>query len=97
MFYPGSRAIVNIKETHSQIQALVIPLNALMGSRDDGFSVWRLNQAENSISQVTVEVSQLQGEYALISSGLNNGDKVVSAAVGQMREGLKVREYEATY
>ena len=68
-----------------------------MGSRDDGFSVWRLNQAENSISQVTVEVSQLQGEYALISSGLNNGDKVVSAAVGQMREGLKVREYEATY
>ena len=97
LFYPGSRAIVNIKETHSQIQALVIPLNALMGSRDDGFSVWRLNQAENSISQVTVEVSQLQGEYALISSGLNNGDKVVSAAVGQMREGLKVREYEATY
>ena len=28
---------------------------------------------------------------------LKAGDKVVSAAVGQMREGLLVREYKATY
>ena len=97
LFYPGSRAIVNIKDNDSRVQALVIPINALLGNSDSGFSVWRFNRTDNTISKVAVTVSQLQGEYALISSGLNDGDKVVSAAVGQMREGLNVREYKATY
>jgi len=97
LFYPGSRAIVNIKDNSSRAQGLVIPLSALMGNSDAGFSVWRFNQTENSLTQVNVNISQLQGEYALVSSGLNSGDKVVSAAVSQMREGLKVREYKATY
>lgn len=97
LFYPGSRAIVNITDKNNRAQALLIPLNALMGSSDDGFSVWRFNAAQNTIHKVKVEVSQLQGGFALISSGLSAGDKVVSAAVGQMREGLSVREYKATY
>jgi len=97
LFYPGSRAIVNIKQNNSHSQGLMIPLSALMGNSDSGFSVWRFNQAENSITQVKVDISQLKGDYALVSMGLNSGDKVVSAAVGQMREGLIVREYKATY
>ena len=97
LFYPGSRAIVNIKQNNSHSQGLMIPLSALMGNSDSGFSVWRFNQAENSITQVKVDISQLKGDYALVSMGLNSGDKVVSAAVGQMREGLVVREYKATY
>ena len=96
-FYPGSRAIVNIMQNNSQLQALIVPLSALIGNSDSGFSVWRFNAADNSLTQVKVSVSKLKGQYALVSSGLNSGDKVVSAAVGQMREGLKVREYKATY
>ena len=97
LFYPGSRAIVNVKDNASYSQALIIPLNAIMGSSDAGFSVWRFNQADSSLSKVEVTVSELHGEYAFVSKGLNVGDKVVSAAVGQMREGLIVREYKATY
>ena len=97
LFLPGSRAIVKVKDNSSYQQALVIPLNALMGSSDSGFSVWRFNQTQNTLTKVKVTISQLQGEYALITSGLSSGDKVVSAAVSQMREGLKVREYKATY
>ncbi|MGB1261551.1 MAG: efflux RND transporter periplasmic adaptor subunit [Cognaticolwellia sp.] len=97
LFNPGSRAIVNIKSNSRQAQALTIPLNALVGNSDAGFSVWRFNQSENNLTQVEVVVSQLQGEYALLSSGLNPGDKVVSAAVGQMREGMTVKEYKAAY
>ncbi|MFT5636653.1 MAG: RND family efflux transporter MFP subunit [Cognaticolwellia sp.] len=96
-FYPGSRAIVNIKQNNSKSQALIIPLSALMGNSDSGFSVWRFDQTENSLSLVKVNVSKLKGEYALVSLGLKHGDKVVSAAVGQMREGLIVREYKAIY
>lgn len=96
-FYPGSRAIVNIKQNNSHSQALIIPLSALVGNNDSGFSVWRFNQVQNSLTKVKVKVSKLKGEYALISLGLSPDDKVVSAAVGQMREGLIVREYKATY
>lgn len=96
-FYPGSRAIVNIVQNNMKFQALIVPLSALIGNSDSGFSVWRFNTADNTLAQVKVSVSKLKGEYALVSSGLNSGDKVVSAAVGQMREGLKVREYKATY
>lgn len=96
-FYPGSRAIVNIVQNNMKLQALIVPLSALIGNNDSGFSVWRFNSADNTLAQVKVNVSKLKGEYALVSSGLNSGDKVVSAAVGQMREGLKVREYKATY
>lgn len=96
-FYPGSRAIVNIKQNNSHSQALIIPLSALVGNNESGFSVWRFNQVQNSLTEVKVKVSELKGEYAVISLGLSRDDKVVSAAVGQMREGLIVREYKATY
>ncbi|MBA6291549.1 efflux RND transporter periplasmic adaptor subunit [Colwellia sp. MB3u-70] len=96
-FYPGARAIVNIKQNNSHSQTLIIPLSALVGNNDSGFSVWRFNQVQNSLTKVKVKVSKLKGEYALISLGLSRDDKVVSAAVGQMREGLIVREYKATY
>ncbi|SEL85144.1 RND family efflux transporter, MFP subunit [Colwellia chukchiensis] len=97
LFYQGSRAIVNIKGNIAQAQALAIPLSALVGDRDSGFSVWRFDDTQSRINKVDVKVTDIQGNYALIAKGLNEGDKVVSAAVGQMREGLAVREYKASY
>jgi RND family efflux transporter MFP subunit len=97
LFYPGSRAIVNIERNNNQAQSLVIPLSALMGNSDSGFSVWRFNESQENLTLADVKISRLHGEYALVSAGLNSGDKVVSAAVSQMREGLKVREYKASY
>lgn len=97
LFYPGSRAIVNIKDKHIQSQALLLPINALMGDNDAGFSVWRYEQSTRSLTKAKVIVAKLQGEFALIESGLKDGDKVVSAAVSQMREGLVVKEYKAGF
>lgn len=96
-FYPGSRAIVNIMPNNNSESALLVPLSALVGNSDAGFSVWRLNEQDSKLTQVKVKVSKLHGDYALLSSGIKAGDKVVSAAVSQMREGLLVREYKATY
>ena len=96
-FYPGSRAIVNIMPNNNSERALLVPLSALVGNSDAGFSVWRLNEQDSKLTQVKVKVSKLHGDYALLSSGIKAGDKVVSAAVSQMREGLLVREYKATY
>lgn len=97
LFYPGSRAIVNVKDNNQQQSALVIPLNALFGNSNAGFSVWLFNADTQQLTKVDVNVAQLQDNYAVISEGLASGDKVVSAAVSQMREGLKVKEYKAEF
>jgi hypothetical protein len=44
-----------------------------------------------------VQVANLVNNYAVIGSGLKVGDKVVSAAVNQMRTGVKVKEYKADF
>jgi hypothetical protein len=41
LFYPGSRATVKIEDLARQVDALVIPLNALVGDKAAGFHVWR--------------------------------------------------------
>lgn len=95
LFYPGSRATVNILSQEQEKEALLIPINSLVGDKDAGFSVWLYQASSQSVELVNVEVSALQGQFAIISSGIKSGDQVVSAAVNQMREGLKVRAYKA--
>ena len=97
LFYPGSRALVKIKNKATTTNALLVPINALIGDKTSGFNVWRFDQKSNTVKQLNVNVAQLMGEYAVIEGGLNEGDKVVSAAVNQMREGLVVKEYKADY
>ncbi len=97
LFYPGSRASVKIQNNDRQHSAILVPINTLMGDKDKGFEVWRFEPSSNEVQPVKVQVSALQGKYAVIASGLNAGDKLVSAAVNQMSAGLKVKEYKADY
>ncbi|REL29637.1 efflux RND transporter periplasmic adaptor subunit [Thalassotalea euphylliae] len=97
LFYPGSRATVKVSDVHESQAALVVPLNALTGSKDSGFFVWQFDKNTNTVAKASVEIAAISGEFALIGKGLKAGDKVVSAAVQQMREGLKVKEYQADF
>lgn len=97
LFYPGSRASVKVLNKSRQYSAILVPINTLMGDKKSGFIVWRFAPESGEVHSVKVEVARLQGEYAVIASGVNAGDKLVSAAVNQMSEGLKVKEYKADY
>jgi len=97
LFYPGSRGMVNIQSSMVKQSNLLIPINALMGDKSEGFTVWLFNSSSNDVHPVKVEVAGFYGEFVRISSGISAGDKVVSAAVNQMRKGLKVKEYKADY
>lgn len=96
-FYPGSRAMVNVKVNNQSTEALLIPLNAISGDKNSGFSVWRYNSINSTLEKVSIEVAKITEDYAVVASGLSVDDKVVSAAVSQMREGLKVKEYKADF
>lgn len=97
LFYPGSRATVKIENNSTQHSALLIPIKALMGNSSKGFSVWRFNPSTNKVHAISVDVASLHGEFAVIAKGIASGDKIVSAAVNQMSEGLAVKEYKADY
>jgi len=97
LFYPGSRASVKIQQNGKQQSAILIPVKALMGDKSQGFFVWRFNPSTDDVHAVKVEIASLKGEFAAIVGGINVGDKIVSAAVNQMSEGLKVREYKADF
>nr|WP_252730501.1 efflux RND transporter periplasmic adaptor subunit [Colwellia sp. E2M01] len=96
-YYPGSRATVQVKNNSSQRSAILIPIKALVGNETQGFSVWRFNETNQEVHAVKVKIVNLSGEYAIIANGINVGEKIVSAAVNQMSEGLKVKEYKADY
>lgn len=97
LFYPGSRATVKITNIDQVQDALLVPLNALTGNNDKGFYVWLFDTDTSTVKKASVEIAAIKGEYALVASGLTSGDKVVSAAVQQMREALKVKEYQADF
>lgn len=97
LFYPGSRATVKIKSNVSHQSALLVPINALSGDKIAGFSVWLFNENSGQIHAVKVKIATLKGDYAVVGNGLNAGDKIVSAAVNQMSEGLTVKEYKADF
>lgn len=93
---PGSRATVTIITNTDANKALVIPLTAVVGDPKSGFSVWLLNEKNNTVSKKAVELSTIVGSYAVISDGISINKKVVSAGTTLMRDGLVVKEYKAT-
>jgi RND family efflux transporter MFP subunit len=92
---PGTRAIVKVKSNINQTTGVLVPLSALLGDRDSGFNVWLFDPVNHSLQKRAVTVNQIVEEFALLSSGVNAGDKVVSAAANQMGEGEVVQEYKA--
>ena len=59
LFFPGSRAIVNIQPNSNNLQALAIPLSALVGNSEAGFSVWRFNESQQTLTLIDVEISKV--------------------------------------
>ena len=56
-----------------------------------------LTAKTSQVEKVNVKVTKLVGEYVVIDNGVYPGDKIVSAAVNQMRDGLVVKEYKAEF
>ena len=97
LFYPGSRATVKVLNNSSHHSALLVPINALIGDKLAGFTVWRFDEASHIVNPVKVNITSLRDDYAVVTSGLKAGDKVVSAGVNQMSDGLVVKAYKADY
>ncbi|WP_218312717.1 efflux RND transporter periplasmic adaptor subunit [Alteromonas antoniana] len=91
---PGARAVVKVELAGTPYSdALVLPVKALIGSKEAGFTVWVYNDTTNQVTPATVSVVHVQDELAVIHSNLAAGQQVVAAGASQMREDMVVLPY----
>jgi multidrug efflux pump subunit AcrA (membrane-fusion protein) len=84
---PGSFVRVRIlTDTHDNV--LAIPRRSLVSDAGDRYV---FIAAADTVRKVEVEVGYEDENHAEITAGLSHGDTVVTAGVGGIREGTKVR------
>lgn len=93
---PGVRATVTLISGNDLVNnVLGVPVSALVTSTDNAMSVWVYNSETKRISSQVVTVGPMVNGWVAVLSGLKEGQKVVSAGVTKMKEGLLVRPYES--
>ncbi len=77
----------------SSIDGYNVPMTALQAGNDSyEFSVWKVNG--NEVTKVPVDITQINGEGAIVSSGVSQGDVLVNSNLRKLREGKYVEVVE---
>ena len=88
LLMPGmfARALITIGEFYNVI---VIPSMSL-DRTDEGYEIFIVDEANNTVSSRVVEVAYVTTDYSVISSGLYEGELVVTDAPQQLKAGIPV-------
>lgn len=88
---PGmtGRAIV-VQKSGSDTR-MTVPLGAVQSEANGTTYVWRVKKTDNTVSKVSVEMGEAQGDRVLIRSGLAIGNVIATAGVQSLRENMKVQ------
>jgi RND family efflux transporter MFP subunit len=93
---PGVRATVTLKSNDGLVaEILGIPVSSLVTDADNSLSVWVYESDTKTIRNQVVTVGPMIDGWVAVLSGLEKGQKVVSAGVTKMKEGLSVRPFES--
>ncbi|WP_407333903.1 efflux RND transporter periplasmic adaptor subunit [Enterovibrio sp. 27052020O] len=89
---PGTTATVAVDMVEAGITAVdgyQVPMTALQAGNEQGrFYVWKLN--DDQVNRVEVVVSKVNGDGAIIASGIVEGDVLVNSNLRKLREGKQV-------
>ena len=88
----GMTATVTLAPS-ADTQVAKLPLSAVL-NRGNGPSVYVVNNA-NALTLQPVTIAAFNADEALVTSGVKDGDKVVTLGVQKLEAGLKVRTVEA--
>jgi len=71
---------------------LVLPPSATFSEEGDNQTwVWIVDEQNTTVSKREVTIGELTDHGVKVLSGLNPGDRIVTAGVHYLKEGLKVR------
>ena len=87
---PGMVASVRFVSEGSQaIGSKMIPVTSVQRNADGSLFVWTIDQ-KKAAHRTPVTISQTEGNYVLVSDGLNMGDRIVTEGYQKLSEGTKV-------
>lgn len=72
-------------------QQVRIPLQAILSTAKGDTQVWLVDAETSRVRARTVTLGQVQGTEVVVLSGLQGGERIVTAGVSQLREGMPVR------
>lgn len=90
---PGMAATVHLtlQRTDGQGKGVLVPLGSLFGDEEGRSCVWRIDPGTMRVVKTPVQVGAFEAEDARILSGLEDGDRIVTAGARFLREHQKVR------
>ena len=68
-----------------------MPASAVLGDNNLQASVWVVDSDSMAVTRRQVTVGAMRGNSVEITSGLQGGERVVTAGAGYLIEGMKVR------
>jgi multidrug efflux pump subunit AcrA (membrane-fusion protein) len=87
--WPGEFVVTTLK-LFTQQNALVVPPQAVM-SGQQGTYVFVVDQTSSTVKQRPVSIDRTTSNVAVISSGLNDGETVVTDGQSRLQNGAKIR------
>lgn len=88
---PGMSCIVRMQSADPQPSAVALPVSAIFAPAEGDNYVWVVG-ADERVERHAVTLGELFGRNSVIvESGVEAGDRIVTAGVYQLREGEKVR------
>ncbi len=70
---------------------VMVPLNAIVSSANGDTNVWLVDRETSRVSLQVVTLGNVQGADVVVLSGLQGNERIVTAGVNQLREGIQVR------
>jgi RND family efflux transporter MFP subunit len=70
---------------------LLIPLKAVSAGPDGAPTVWVVDPETSRVSRREIQVGEVRGADIQVLNGLRSGERIVTAGVNHLREGLRVR------
>lgn len=89
---PGMTATVSAEVLQTELDndtAVSLPSSAVVADNDKQASVWIVNEETMTVNPKTVTVSSIIGDSILVT-GLNGGERVVTAGAAFLRSNMKV-------
>lgn len=86
---PGMAGRLIVSDASRAIANVSVPVTALAASADGSPFVWVVDD-ENRVAIRNVEAGEVAGKSILIASGLEIGEKVVSAGIAALQPGMEI-------
>jgi membrane fusion protein, multidrug efflux system len=91
---PGMTAEVIHREIYAEANGVLIPSSAVFADETNAQFVWKVHAPGMTVQKTAVVAGKMSGDDIWITSGLSEGDLIVTAGVNYLTDGMKVHRLE---